>query len=168
MPSPLELSPFGTTPLVAVGADPAGPAGAPIRSGAWWPEIDPAQAMAALRIDGSVSAERLRSALVEGMVRVIEQLAEWKIARLSEGYASLAEVPATEIDGESAQLGRFRRAVYCYAAASLAEQYRSTDATGAGMQRAELIEDPIERLHRDAAWAISDLLGRPRRTVELI
>lgn len=159
---------FGSSPIVSVGADPAGAYGAPIRSGNWWPEIDPAAAMAALRIDGNVSAERLRAALVEGMVHAIEQLGQWKIDRLAEGHARLADVPAPEIDGESAHLARFRRAVYGYAAASLAEQYRATDATGAGAQRAELIEAPIEVLRRDARWAISDILGRPRTVVELI
>ncbi len=162
------MNPFGSSPMVPVGADPAGSLGNPITSGDFWPPIDPADAMAALRIDGSVSAQRLREALREAIILSIEQLAAWKIARLAEGYATLAAVPSVQIDGESHLVARFRRAVYCYAAASLAEHYRSTDATGAGNQRADLMEEPIEVLRRDASWAISDILGRHRTNVELI
>lgn len=161
-------NPFGSSPIVSVGSDPAGEYGEPITSGAWWPAIDPADAMAAMRIDGGVSAERLRAALVEGIVTAIEQLSAWKAARQAEGHASLGDVPAIEINGETAHVVRFRRAVHCYAAASLAEQYRGTDTTGAGNQRADLVEEPIDNLRRDAAWAIADILGRARTTVELI
>ena len=77
-------------------------------------------------------------------------------------------MPAPKIDGESAHLHRYRRAVHCLAAAWLIERYRTIDATAAGDRKAEAENLGVEDLRRDARWAISDIQGAARTTVELI
>ena len=140
----------------------------PIRSGSFWPEIDPAAARAAMRLDGTVTAERLRGALIEAIASVNSQLADWRRRQQADGFTCLAEVPAEAIDGQSIQVQRWQRAVQCLAAANLTERYRSFDSTAAGHKQADELDTTVDDLRRDGRWAISDLLGFGRSTIELI
>lgn len=160
--------PFGTAPVIAVGGDPRGTPGADIATGPFWPQIKMDLARKAMRIDGNVTEERLRDAIIEATVTVIEALAAWKIARQREGITNIEDTGGEKIDGKSPNTHRWFRAVYAFAGASLAERYRGTDATGEGIKRALIIESPIEDLRRDALWAIADITARPRTVVELI
>lgn len=141
---------------------------AAIDVGAFWPEIDPEHARKAMKLDGSVSNERLRAALVAAAADVVSQCLAWQSTQLAAGYSELAAVPAPSIDGESLKLHHFRRAVYALATASLTERLRSIDTTRAGIQAAGVLEEPIDTLMRDARHALNDLRGLPRATIELI
>ncbi|SDP46260.1 Phage head completion protein (GPL) [Ralstonia sp. 25mfcol4.1] len=134
----------------------------------FFPDIDVDTATAAMRQDGTVTAERLRAALVEAALSVNEDLGVWRAEQLAAGYESLEAVPAALIDSKSAHLHRYLRAVYCEARAGLIERYRDYDATAAGDRKAEALMQAVEDLRRDARWATSDIIGRPRSTVELI
>lgn len=152
--------------FVAIGATPADQA--VITNGDFWPEIDPDDALKDKRIDGTVGPDRLRAALVEAICTVNRDLSAWRLEQIALGYLTLAAVPTDEIDGESQHAHRYRRAVYCLAAADLTEQYRSFDATDAGHQYADKLETPISDLRRAAQWAVRDILGVGRSTIELI
>ncbi|TCP13761.1 head completion protein GPL [Crenobacter luteus] len=142
--------------------------GSPIHSGSFWPELDPATARGAMRLDGTASAERLRGALIEAIADVNSELADWRRSRQAEGYTTLAEVPAEEVDGASVLVQRWQRAVQCRAAANLTERYRSFDSTAAGHKQADELDTTVDDLRRDSRWAVSDILGIGRTTVELI
>lgn len=142
--------------------------GSPIKSGSFWPELNPATARAAMRLDGTVTAERLRGALIEAIANVNSQLTDWRHAQQAAGVTSLAEAPADEVDGQSIQVQRWLRAVQCLAAANLTERYRSFDSTTAGHKQADELDTTIDDLRRDSNWAISDITGRPRTAIELI
>lgn len=152
--------------LIAV--PPANHEESPIDCGPFLPAIEPADARERMRLDGTVTPERLRTALIEAALSVHDELAGWINDQVAAGYATLADVPAREIDGDSAHVLRFHRAVRCLAAANLAERYRNFDATADGHQRADALDTTVDDLRRDARWAISDILGRGRTTVELI
>lgn len=141
---------------------------APIDCGTFLPAIDPTDARARMRIDGTVTPERLRSALVEAVTNVADELAAWAEARAIEGYTTLAEVPAATIDGGSALVHRYHRAVRCLATAELIERMRDYDSTNEGHQQADKLSPTIDELRRDASWAINDIRGQRRTTVELI
>jgi len=147
---------------------PATPGGPPIANDGFFPDVDVVNAYAAMRLDGTVTQQRMRAALVEAMLSVNEELAPWKAAQESFGRNTLATVPAPKIDGESAHLHRYLRAVRCLAAAWLIERYRTIDATAAGDRKAEAENLGVDDLRRDARWAISDIQGAARTTVELI
>jgi len=134
----------------------------------FFPDIDVDTATEAMRQDGTVTAERLRGALVEAALSVNADLAMWRAEQQAAGYATLVAVPAAQIDGKSAHAHRYLRAVYCEARAGLIERYRDYDATAAGDRKAEALMQAVEDLRRDARWAASDIVGRPRSTVELI
>jgi len=139
-----------------------------IANDGFFPDIDVDTATEAMRQDGTVTAERLRGALVEAALSVNADLAMWRAEQQAAGYATLEAVPAVQIDGKSAHVHRYLRAVYCEARAGLIERYRDYDATAAGDRKAEALMQAVEDLRRDARWATSDIVGRPRSTVELI
>lgn len=139
-----------------------------IDPGPFWPKIDPAEIRAAQRIDGTIAPQRLKEALYDAIASVNGELRDWKEARLAAGDATLADVEADRIDDESIPVLRYRRAVGCLAKASLVERYRDFDSTGRGDKKADVQENPIDDLRRDARWAISDILGIGHSTVELI
>ncbi|WP_080509423.1 head completion/stabilization protein [Chromobacterium subtsugae] len=139
--------------------------GPAIQTSRFWPDVEPGHFRAAMRYDGTVTAVRLRHALVEAVAAVNGELFGWRVAS---GAQRLADIEAEQIDGESILVQRWRRAIYATAAADLAERYRSFDATGAGRQRADDLGDTADQLRADARAAIRAILGAGRVTVELI
>ena len=154
--------------FIAAAPVPAPVASKPIANDGFFPDIDVDQAYAAMRLDGTVTPERLRASLVEAVLSVNAELQAWKAAQMAFGRETLANVPAAKIDGQSAHLHRYHRAVHCLAAAWLIERYRTIDATATGDRKAEAENLGVDDLRRDARWAISDLTGVGRTTVELI
>ncbi|AXV96153.1 head completion/stabilization protein [Ralstonia pseudosolanacearum] len=146
----------------------AQPRSQPIGNDGFFPDIDVDQARAAMRLDGTVTPERLRAALVEAVLSLNDELAAWKSGQVAAGCGTLAAVPAQQIDGHSRHVHRYLRAVCCTAMAWLIERYRSFDATATGERKAEAENASVDDLRRDARWAVSDITGAPRTTVELI
>lgn len=152
--------------FVAGGGIPA--AAYPISNAEFWPEIDGQQLRAAMRIDASVTDARLEVAAINAMISNNRELADYRVARQAEGHATLAAVPAEQIKDESQLLHLYRRAVYCSALAELIERYNSFDATNTGEQKVTEEESSPDQLRRDARWAVRDILGISRTTVELL
>lgn len=141
----------------------------PIIAGdSFFPEISPTACRTSMRIDGTVTPQRLRDALIEAIASVQTQLAAWTELQVAKGHSTLDTVPALQVDAKSILTHRYVRAIYCLAAAHCAERYKGYDATGAGQQKAESTEPTIDDLYRDAQWAISDIQGKQRSVVELI
>lgn len=141
---------------------------ADIDCGAFFPAISPVGARAALRLDGTVTKERLREALVTAALSVMGELQTWADGQIAAGRTTLADVPGVEVDGIKAPVHRWYRAVHSLAGASLTERLRDYDTTNEGHQQAEKLTDTIDELRRDARWAISGILGIGRCTIELI
>lgn len=153
------------TTLTPTGNQADGPV---IDAGAFWPSVDPVATRQTMRLDGTVTPQRLRGALIEAIASVNSQLSDWRRAQQAAGYASLAAVPAEEVDGLPIPVQRWQRAVQCAAAANLTERYRSFDSTASGHKKADDLDTTVDDLRRDSHWAISDILGRGRSTIELI
>lgn len=140
----------------------------PILNDGWWPNVDTATARAALRIDGTVTESRLRNSLIIAMLSVNDSLQDFQSAQVAAGFDSLAKVPAPKIDGESRYVALYLRAVHSSAHADLVERYRNLDTTSDGQRKVEEQTTIIDDQRRNASWAISDILGVGRTTVELI
>ena len=157
--------------LAKVNPPPAG-SELPVSNDPWFPAIDPAQLRATCRLDGTVTPERLQHALLQALASVNAELWEFKVSNMLLGHASLADVPAGALNGESVKVHHYRRAVYACVQADLAEAYRDIDTTPHGDGKNERIRERIEAKvdeHRRALrWAIADMLGVRRTTVELI
>ncbi|SMC24170.1 Phage head completion protein (GPL) [Andreprevotia lacus DSM 23236] len=153
--------------FVATGGIPPA-TGATIPNSGFWPDISMDDARDVMRVSDTAPDARLKHALIEAMVSVNHDLRAYRNGREAVGVTTLAAVPAEQVDGESIQLYRYRRAVYCIAKANLVERFRDVDSTGAGNKRADQLDESVDDLRRDGRFAICDLLGRSRCAIELI
>lgn len=144
------------------------PAEAIVGNDGFFPDIDPADLRRDARILDAVTAPRLRSAILAAIIAVGLSLESWKQARIAEGRASLAAVPALQLDGRSRLLVLYDRAIAAHVKAELIERNRDTDLTGAGQRRVEELDPAIGDLRRDAIHAVRDFLAQTRTCVELI
>lgn len=150
-----------------VGAAPVTPQ-RPVANDDWWPDIDVEELHAGARLDGNVTPARLRAAIANAVLVINNELLIFKARHLAAGRRSLDDVPAAEVDGQHALVTLYLRAVSCAVQADLAERQRGYDTTAAGDRRADVMEPRIDDLRRDVRWAIADIQGLRRTTVELI
>lgn len=136
----------------------------------WYPSIDPAHLRREHRLGNTtvVTPERLRAAIREALISIDNQLGVWAMQQTAAGYATLANVPARRIDGESRLVISFHRAIGALTKLELVERARDLDTTPAGDRDAGALDPTIGELRRDAVHAIRDILGRTRTDVELI
>jgi Phage head completion protein (GPL) len=152
-------------------SSPPAPAAAVVENDGWYVDIQLSQMRDAERLDGTVTEVRLRQAVVAAILHVNNELRDWKLEQIAAGYASLAAVPADRVDRESVNISHYRRAVYCWAKADLTERYRDFDSTASSLndkKTMDVLDDAPSDQRRNAHWAITDIIGRPHSTVELI
>ena len=122
----------------------------------------------ASRLDGTVTAQRLRRALVKAMSSINRQLGDYKAAQQADGKASLAAVAADDkLDGQPRLVMLYLDAVMSSAKADLIEHYRDFDADGSN-HRLQDNAPSIDEERRNAQWAVRDILGQTHTVVELI
>ncbi len=144
------------------------PAEGEIDSTPFWPAISLPDLRDTVRLDGTVTTARLKHAVIDAITSVNRDLADWRRAREAEGVTTLAAVPGEVINGESAYLHSYRRAVYAMTRANLLERYTDYSATGDGVKGADAKIISSDDLYRDARFAIRDILGTTHITVALI
>lgn len=147
---------------------PTSPAEGEIDSTTFWPAISLPDLRDTVRLDGTVTTARLKHAVIDAITSVNRDLADWRRAREAEGVATLAAIPGEVINGESAYLHSYRRAVYAMTRANLLERYTDYSATGDGVKGADAKIISSDDLYRDARFAIRDILGTTHITVALI
>ncbi|MBB2778227.1 MULTISPECIES: head completion/stabilization protein [Comamonas] len=152
---------------------PAAPQEGTVSNDGFFPDMSPQAVRDACRLDGTVTKERLLPALQDAMLSVNAELQAWADEQRSRwGYATLDEVPAPQVGGTSAKVLYYQRAVHYCLMADLAEMYRSIASTPSGSGKADrVMEELVVQLgdhRRKQRWAISDLLGVARCTVELL
>lgn len=138
--------------------------GSVISNDGFFPDIELDRLRKSMRLDGSVTHERLQDACIAAILSVNLDLASLK----NQEHTRLADIPAGQINNASALLLLYQRAVYCMTAAELHERYRNYDSTNQGTANAEELSPGIDDLKRDARFAIRDMLRQARTTVELI
>ncbi|CCA91324.1 head completion/stabilization protein [Novosphingobium sp. PP1Y] len=148
--------------------DQAPPAESAVINDGFFPDIEPARVREAARIPTSITPARLRAAILGAIMSVEIDLRTWAKDRMAEGCATLAAVPAPQLDGQSVQSIRYNRAIALFTKAELIERHRDFDTTAAGSNQADELEVSIGELRRDAMHAIRDILGTTRTTVDLI
>ncbi|WBV22087.1 head completion/stabilization protein [Pantoea piersonii] len=139
-----------------------------IPNNSFWPDVDLAKFRSVMRVDGTVTPERLRQVVLTAMAEVNAELYPWRERQELAGHNSLAAVPAEKLAGVSVRLHHYENAVWCWTRAVLNERYQDFDATAAAAKRGEELNDASGDLWRDARWAISRVQDMPHCTVELI
>jgi len=138
-----------------------------IHTDGFWPALEPGIIRAQMRLEASISNDRLRHAMIAAAASINDELAAWAASWRFNGYR-LIDIPAPQIDGKSRYELLYQRAIACATAAELTERYRTHDATHSGHQHADALTPSIDELRRDQRWAIRDIKGQTRTTVELI
>lgn len=128
----------------------------------FWPPVSLSALRQVMRIDTAILTPRLRHIATEAALHVNRELSDWRIARISEGARTLADVQAPRAGEQTVQEFRYLHAVYCLTKALLTERYRDTDTTRDGEAHAAALSSQIDDLWRDTRYAICDLLGKPR------
>lgn len=139
-----------------------------IPNNSFWPDVDLAKFRSVMRVDGTVTPERLRQVVLTAMAEVNAELYPWRERQELVGRNSLADVPAERLAGVSVRLHHYENAVWCWTRAVLNERYQDFDATAAAAKRGEELNDASGDLWRDARWAVSRVQDMPHCTVELI
>jgi hypothetical protein len=142
-----------------------------IENDGWFPDIDLAHMRDAMRLDGTVTNERLAQAVIIAVLNVNGELDDWQKEKQEAGHLTMAAVPASTINRESRLTIHYRRAVYSLAKADLIERYRDIDSTATSLadkKSMEWMNDAPSEQRRNAHWAVADILGRTHATVELI
>jgi hypothetical protein len=139
-----------------------------IENDGWFPDVPLADMRAAERVGGAVSDERLTQAVIAAIVAVNAELAGWQQTHIDNGIAKLEDVTAKTINDQSTLVQLYFRAVYSLAHADLIERFADYDTTNSGSKRAQEVLDSVADQHRNARWAVRDILGRTRTTAELI
>lgn len=139
-----------------------------IENNGFWPDIQPSDFREHHRLDGTITPARIEGALLAAIATVNRTLRHWQQAKVDAGYPTMDALPIPLWQAPSVFRGLYLRAVFSTAHASLIERYADYDATNSGRDRGERLLDPAASYRRDAAWAISEIEGRPHSTVELI
>lgn len=154
-----------------IAIDPAQPTQLPtdiLSSGAFWPEINPADVREVMRIDSTITPARLKNALIDAMFSCNHELKSWQEMQINAGYIKLEQIPAQLVNDTHRLAFLYSRAVYCKAKCNLLERTNDLDTSHTGNKKAKELEPQIDDHARDARWAIRDLLGIGHATVELL
>lgn len=93
----------------------------------------------AMRIDGTVTNERLKMEVIRAMATANNALKHYQKTLKEKHIHRLEDMDDEKINGENIVIQRYKRAVYCFALANLNERYRSYDTTN-GAEKAQDFE----------------------------
>ncbi len=139
-----------------------------ITNASFFPDLTISEFRDAMRVDSTVTDDRAVHALQAAMFNVNAQLASWMADQKEAGVNTLENVPEQDWQPAGVYMRLYLRAVWSMARANLVERYRDYDSTNDGHDRAEALENTGDDYRRDAHWAIADIKGINRTTVELI
>lgn len=134
-----------------------------IQNDGFFPDIQLNDVREKVRLDGSVTNKRLIDSIISAMLEINDQL-----KTLKSKAVTLDELATSHIAGKPNTQLLYERAIYSAIAADINEKYRSYDSTGDGQKRGQELEPTVDDYRRNLRWAIRDLLGQSRCTVDLI
>lgn len=138
----------------------------------FYPPVETAHVRDAGRLDGTTTPAMLRQAITGALIHVNDQLRAWAAQQQAAGFATLGDVPAPRVAGQSRRVLAYQRAVAAATLAQLENTRRAQATLPAGLGKdARVLESVGLRL--DEHWqamrhAIADVMGRMRETVDLI
>lgn len=148
------------------------PAPQPLPGDGFFPDVDLAKLREAVRIDATVTPTRLRDSALAAILALAGELSTWRLDQVTQGFTKLDVVPnprgPQKLGNLAWSTAHYLRAVASLTAADLAERTRDAGATLAGHDRADELETAADLHRRNYRWAVSDLTGRSRSTIELI
>lgn len=148
---------------------PASPEDATVTGEAFWPSIDVNHFRDTMRVAGTtIPHARMEEALLQASLTVDTELAAWRLLQIEAGHDTLADVPSSAIGQQTRLTLTWRRAVYHYAAADLAESHADLMSKPTSADRNQEVFLSASDYRRNATHAVRDILGVTRTAVELI
>ena len=134
-----------------------------IKSDSFYPNIALDHIREIVRIDGAVTGDRLKQAIIEEVIDVNRLLKS-----LKDKAALLSDLSTTQINDQPETDFLYLSAIANGVAAKINENYRNYDSSNAGGKKAEDAELTVDDYRRNKQWAILQLLGENHTVVELI
>lgn len=134
-----------------------------IKSDSFYPNIALDHIREIVRIDGAVTGDRLKQAIIEEVIDVNRLLKS-----LKDKAALLSDLSTTQINDQPETDFLYLSAIANGVAAKINENYRNYDSSNAGGKKAEEAELTVDDYRRNKQWAILQLLGENHTVVELI
>lgn len=134
-----------------------------IESDSFYPSIALDHIRLIVRIDGAVTNDRLKQAIIEEIIDINRLLKS-----LKDKATQLSDLATTQINEQPDTDYLYLSAVANGVAAKINENYRNYDSSNAGGKKAEDAELTVDDYRRNKQWAILQLLGENHTVVELI
>ena len=122
----------------------------------FFPDLSTKEFADASRLDGSVTPERMKQALLFAMAKVNRELDSLRFPQLLPIFRSLSEYDERL---QTNNVFLYKTAVWNEARASLTEHYRDFDSTSDSTKRGDLLTPQIDAYRRDVRHAINLILG---------
>lgn len=134
-----------------------------LNSGDFFPEISLDEIRHTVRIDGTVSDQRLKQITQEEIIDVNRLL-----QRLTINAQSLTDYATSTINEKSDVEILYFSAISNGVYARLVEKYIGYDSSNMGLKKGEILQDSADDYRRNKHWAIQQLLGQSHTVVDLI
>ncbi|OBX79125.1 head completion/stabilization protein [Faucicola atlantae] len=121
----------------------------------FFPDLSTKEFADASRLDGSVTPERMKQALLFAMAKINRELRRDKFP-LPILLGTLADYDSTHLTNN---VFLYKTAVWNEARAMLTEHYRDFDSTSDSTRRGDLLTPQIDNYRRDVRHAINLILG---------
>ena len=122
----------------------------------FFPDLSTKEFADASRLDGSVTPERMKQALLFAMAKVNRELDSLEFPQVLPIFRSLSEYDERL---KTNNVFLYKTAVWNEARASLTEHYRDFDSTSDSTKRGDLLTPQIDAYRRDVRHAINLILG---------
>ncbi|MBF0783893.1 head completion/stabilization protein [Muribacter muris] len=139
-----------------------------ISNNGFFPDLHLIDVRNAMRIDGTVTNERLKRAVIEAIATVNKDLKPFRLTQQTKGTQSLADSDDEQINGESVLVHHYKQAVFSLATALLYEHYRSFDSTKDGHDKSTELQHTAGDLRRDYHFAVREIRGENGLISELL
>lgn len=139
-----------------------------IANDGWYPDLDIAEFMASYRQDTRLEKDLIEAALVDAMIVVHADLADWKAQKVDSGFLSLAAVPADTIKEQSVYVLMYQTAVYSRAKAELLHDFPDYSLTPAGQNLAEDKSNNAGYYYAQSVKSIRRIKGKHGTRVKLV
>ena len=134
-----------------------------IKSDSFYPNVALDHIREIVRIEGAVTDDRLKQAIIEEVIDINRLLKS-----LKDKAAQLSDLSTTQINDQPETDFLYISAIANGVAAKINENYRNYDSSNAGGKKAEDAELTVDDYRRNKQWAILQLLGENHTVVELI
>ncbi len=132
----------------------------------FWPDLNLADFQQRRNIPSDIDAGTLSAALVATVAEINLDLAKLATQLKGQGYQVAAQVPGPNIDGKTALVAQYEKAVFARAKADLLGEYSTqfSRAPNAGQENPET----RSRLLAEAAFVLRNMKGVRRSSARLV